>query len=143
LRPNGLFASLFGPVWSGPYGHHLYVVNPSDPFLNFSLWRMPGWMHLLSTPTEIRHFYRKNGYSDDILEEICINIYQSDFINRLMYEDYVDITNRYFTIIRSQIIYNDCPPHIYELLRKKFPRYHDFSTYGGAWVAVKQDRANS
>jgi SAM-dependent methyltransferase len=52
LRPEGTFASFFGPVWSGPYGHHLYL-DPVDPLLHFTSWKLPGWMHLLSSPSEI------------------------------------------------------------------------------------------
>jgi SAM-dependent methyltransferase len=138
LRPGGIFVSVFGPVWSGPYGHHLYV-DPEDPLLNFSLWKSPGWMHLLSSPTEIMEFYRKNGYSDETINHIIDKIYQDDSINRTMYEDYIDQINPYFTIINTHILYNTCSQDTYQKLRKKFPRYFDFSTYGGAWVAVRRD----
>lgn len=138
LRPGGICASHFGPVWSGPYGHHLYL-DPNDPLLHFSGGKLPGWMHLLSSPTEIRTFYLDNGYSDEAVRQVLIHLFETDMINRVMYEDYFDYINQHFTITNTHMLYNHCPSELYKILRKKFPRYHDFSTYGGAWAAVRRD----
>jgi SAM-dependent methyltransferase len=69
LRPGGIFVSVFGPVWSNPYGHHLYV-DPEDPLLNFALWKLPGWMHLPSSPTEIMDFHRQKSYNDEKINHV-------------------------------------------------------------------------
>ncbi|PPQ37371.1 Methyltransferase domain-containing protein [Rhodoblastus acidophilus] len=142
LRPGGLFASLFGPVWSSPYGHHLFV-DPNDPLLNFALWKLPGWMHLLSSPNEIQDFYRQNCYSEEVIRAILDQIYETPNINRLMYEDYLTHMNQYFAVTRMHLLYNDVPPDIYRALRHKFPHYTDFSTYGGGWAGVRQERTPS
>jgi SAM-dependent methyltransferase len=138
LRKGGVFASMFGPVWSGPYGHHLIVVDAEDPNLCFGRWQLPGWMHLLAGPREIREYYKGKGYSDAVIDEVYYCMYENESINRTMFDDYVNtLSENHFTLVRSDTMYSDCPADIYRMLRKKFPRYHDFSTYGAAWVAVK------
>ena len=135
LRPGGVFVSTFGPVWSSAYGHHLYA-DPSDPVVNFSFWQMPGWLHLLGSYTEIKQWFMSQGKTDYEAGEYIRYMFDLDQINRMMFEDYQSNFNQHFLPVTSYNLYTDCPPHIYQALRQRFPRYTDFSSYGGAWVGI-------
>jgi SAM-dependent methyltransferase len=138
LRPDGLFLSIFGPIWSGPYRHHLYV-DVRDPRSNFCLWDMPAFLHLLCSPTELYHYYRGTGYVHEQARLMLENIYDKPMINRMFYEDYVDALSDRFWLAASRMFYNRLPRDLYNVLRSKFPRYQDFSTYGGIWIAHRND----
>ena len=140
LRTGGLFLAIFGPVWSSPYGHHLYI-DVLDPRSNFCLWDMPAFLHLLCTPNELCDYYYAIGYGREQIELILHNIYDVKTINRIFYEDYVDRLNEHFCLAASRMFYNRLPRNVYDALRSKYPRYRDFSTYGGIWIAIKNDPA--
>ena len=136
LSADGSFFSLFGPVWSSSYGHHLYV-DASDTNLNFSLWALPTHLHLLCSPAEISAFYRDQGYGEDVIRTVIHQMYVSDIINRLMFEDYLTALLKHFQLDWIQVMQNDVPAEIIQSLRSKFPGYNDFSTYGAKFRCNK------
>jgi SAM-dependent methyltransferase len=130
LRPGGDVCLAFGPVWSSAYGHHIYINAADRPLLNFSLWDMPAFMHLLSSPAEISDYYVKSGYSEQEAQSAIHYCFESDNINRVMFEDYLDIFRENFIIDKLVTMYNHVPAGILEILRRKYPRYRDFTSYG-------------
>ena len=133
LRPRGHVGLLFGPAWSCAYGHHLYA-DPGDPNLSFVAWTLPAHMHLLCDRDEIRAWYRRQGYADDVGDTVLHWFYDTPIINRLFYDDYVRIMPRYFQLVASEIMYNELPADHAAALRERFPAYTDFSTYGGKYL---------
>jgi SAM-dependent methyltransferase len=133
LKPGGYFFAFFGPAWSSPYGHHIYE-RVGDPFLDFTSWQMPAHMHLLCSPAEIMRFYVEHGY-DELAGKAALHwFYDAGHINRLMYDDYIDILGQKFQFVLQELMYTPLPLSHLELLRSKFPRYHDFSTYGAKYI---------
>jgi SAM-dependent methyltransferase len=133
LKPGGHFYALFGPAWSSPYGHHIYE-RAGDPLLDFTCWQMPAHMHLLCSPEEIMHFYAEHGYGESGGHAALHWFYEADHINRLMYDDYIDILGQCFQFIVQELMYTPLPLSHIALLRSKFPRYRDFSTYGAKYI---------
>jgi SAM-dependent methyltransferase len=133
VKSHGHVALLFGPAWSCAYGHHIYA-DASDPNLNFVLWQLPAHMHLLCTHDEIREWYRRQNYPDSIGDTVLHWFYETPIINRLFYEDYLRLMSRHFQMVASEVMYNDLPPLHLAALRERFPRYVDFSSYGGRFL---------
>jgi len=136
LRPNGYLFTLFGPAWSCPYGHHLYIEG-GDPLLDFSVWRLPAYIHLLCSDSEIARFVKDNGLTDDHADMYLKHFYESPIINRAMYEDYMRLFTDVFQMISSEIMYNTVPADILADLRVKYAPYRDFTSYGGSYILKK------
>jgi SAM-dependent methyltransferase len=129
LRPTGYFCATWGPAWSSPYGHHVYA-KPGDPLLDFTSWQMPAHVHLLCSPREIAQLYSEAGYSDEDVRIAWHWFFEAPHINRLCYEDCMQIVSERFQLAFEHRMYNPLPPEHLQTLRRRFPRYHDFSTYG-------------
>jgi len=138
LRPGGhLFAS-FGPAWSSPYGHHLYLTG-GVPLLDFSQWKLPAYLHLLCSDDEIARFVRENGLNPDYIHWFLREFYEDPIINRLMYEDYLRLFSKHFQLLMSEVIYNEVPKKFVCLLRQELKPYWDFTTYGGFYLLKKPE----
>lgn len=133
LKPRGYLYAFFGPTWSSAYGHHIYE-RAGDPLFDFSVWQMPAHLHLLCSPSEIIRFYVDNGYGEIGGRTALHWFYDADHINRLMYEDYLDILAQRFQFILQESMYTPLPLEHIALLRSKYPRYKDFTTYGGKFI---------
>jgi SAM-dependent methyltransferase len=133
LGPGGHLYALFGPVWSSPYGHHIYE-RPQDPLFDFSAWRMPAHIHLLCSPAEIARFYEESGYEASGGQVALHWFYEAAHINRLMYDDYTDILGARFQLVFQECMFTQLPLSHIELLRSRFPRYRDFTTYGAKYI---------
>jgi len=131
-RPYADHCHFFGPVWSSAYGSHLYA-SADDPLLSFSMWRLPAYMHLLSSPEEIREFYGKHGYSTPVIDLILNEIFGKDHLNRLFYDEYVKVISRHYFIQNVEAMTNDVPEEILGRLRANFPGSIDFATYGAKY----------
>jgi SAM-dependent methyltransferase len=84
LKPGGVMYSRFSPIWSCHVGHHCWV----RANLNFNnLGAIPEFGHLLMRPFEMFEHLR-GFYKPEICEEVVHQMYFSDRINRLFYEDY-------------------------------------------------------
>ena len=136
LKPEGYFASLFGPAWSCHWGHHLHA-NPGNPFFDFCQWRMPSHIHLLASLDEIYDYYRSKGATEAECATVNEWFYKTCIINRLFYEDYISLFYKHFYFIASSVMYSDIDSSILSMLRKKYPKYIDFSSYGGSFLMKK------
>jgi SAM-dependent methyltransferase len=53
LKPGGYFFSTFGPIWSGPIGHHVWFKHGGRLY-DFHGDLLAPWEHLLSSPREMQ-----------------------------------------------------------------------------------------
>jgi SAM-dependent methyltransferase len=137
LKPVGLLFVFFGPAWSSAYGHHIYA-RPGDPLMDFSAWKMPSHIHLLCDKNEIVEFYKYSGYSDEECAEVLHWFYDTCIINRLMYEDYTHIFNKYFIIVAYETMFNIIDNKLQQVLHDRFNNYYDFSSYGGKYLLINR-----
>ena len=92
LEPGGILLTTFGPIWSGCWGHHLWIKYKGSlyTYLNTTL---PPFSHLLWSEDEMHSWWHEK-YQDDELANVAINfIYKSSSQNRLFYDDYIRIFN--------------------------------------------------
>lgn len=92
LKPGGYFFAHYGPIWSAPDGHHLENVKLKDgSVLNFYDNNIiPKWYHLLYGKEELKEILTSKISQDDV--KIIIDyIYESNYINRLFFRDYVNL----------------------------------------------------
>ena len=127
LRPGGLFCASFGPIWSGPNGHHLGIGN----IINFKVSEQYGISpheHLLCTAEEFREKF-KARFDTKTLDLIVHNIYFDKTTNRLFYEDYLKIFDAYaFRSYKIMPSRQFVPDETQKCLRERYPEYEDFST---------------
>jgi SAM-dependent methyltransferase len=133
LKPDGYFASLFGPAWSCSVGHHFYA-RPGDPLFDFCQWQLPSHIHLLSDTDEIADFYKMNGASEAECATVQEWFFETEIINRRFFEDYLWLFLRHFYLVGSMVMYSEIDPSVLEMLRSKYKEYSDFSTYGGSFL---------
>jgi len=136
VRSGGEMLHMFGPAWSCAYGHHMYE-NPRDPLLNFSLWKTPAHMHLLCGQEEIVNYYVEMGYPESVGHAAIHWFYEAPIINRVFYDDYMDLFEEdRFQIDRTEIMYNELPRHHIRSLRSAYPGRRNFSAYGGKYKLI-------
>jgi len=87
LRPGGRALIYGGPVWTGPCGHHLWVVaaDGTKYFFDGSGDRQPleGWEHLLCSPAELGRRLGERGLPEDHVAKIVDHVFSSLNLNRL------------------------------------------------------------
>ena len=85
LAEGGELHAYFGPIWSCADGHHCWVT----PQLNFIVRsHIPDFAHLLLSPGELAERLSPH-YDSETVAEALRQIYESDRVNRLFFEDYV------------------------------------------------------
>lgn len=99
LKPGGKVFSLFSPIWSAHDGHHLTdVYDEHGNFYYFGKSPIPPWGHLLMKPMEMYDYLINQKHSRSFANKVIYYIYNSNHINRFMFEDYINIVNRtYFS----------------------------------------------
>jgi SAM-dependent methyltransferase len=92
LRPGGFVFSLFGPIWSGCRGHHLRVDLPGAQYRHFvpEANPLPDFCHLLLGRDELRAALRER-VAGEAIEPIVAWVFDGDGINRLFFQDYLDL----------------------------------------------------
>ncbi|MBG9910474.1 hypothetical protein ABD83_03100 [Bacillus xiamenensis] len=115
LKKGGIIYSHFGPIWSGPDGHHLEDVRLEHNILNF--WEnnsLPHYSHLVHTEEQLMNLLT-DVYSINDARSISQFVYHSPWLNRLTYNDYMRIFGNSRFIIRhlettSEVDYPFQPP---------------------------------
>lgn len=141
LKPEGYFASFFGPVWSCHVGHHFYA-DPGNKLYDFNQWEMPTHIHLLSTAEEIKDYYISQGASKDQSNSVIHWFYETNIINRVFYDDYLTLFSEYFFIVATDLMYADISIDILDELKKAYPNYSDFTTYGGKFLLKNRKKGH-
>jgi hypothetical protein len=87
LRPGGRAQIYGGPVWTGPRGHHLWVIaeDGTEYFFDDSGDEQPvkDWEHLLCAPAELGRRLVERGLPEDHAAKILEHIFSSRTLNRL------------------------------------------------------------
>jgi SAM-dependent methyltransferase len=94
LKPGGILYTKFGPIWSGPWGHHLWTKGSSKLF-TYSNTSLPPYCHFLMSEEELRnHCHDVMGLASDDVAAIANFLYHSEDQNRLFYSDYEEIVEK-------------------------------------------------
>jgi hypothetical protein len=84
--------SHFGPIWSGPDGHHMDIEFQG---LKYNFWErqiIPHWFHLLYGREELQCMLGE-ALSTELAEAAICHIFDSTWINRRHFEDYIEAFN--------------------------------------------------
>lgn len=90
LRPGGLAYLHFGPIWSAPDGHHLDIKYNGVVYCFSGIAIIPHWFHLLYSKIELKEILRPH-FSTDFVDHVVSNVYESPWLNRNFFEDYLEL----------------------------------------------------
>ena len=90
LKKGGMLSALLGPIWSCYKGNHSWYRTKENEMVDFNNIKLPPWAHLIYSQEEIKKILLKN-YSQEIAQDISSWIFNTDFLNRLFYDDYRQI----------------------------------------------------
>jgi ubiquinone/menaquinone biosynthesis C-methylase UbiE len=146
LKPGGMLYSHFGPIWSTPWGHHLWVDHQGS---SYTYWNviLPVYCHLLMSPEELLA-YCLPIYGKEVSEKMVEFVYHSPLQNQLMFEEYENITRQSgFKILFFKGVdeapelankyHSQISPEIIEKLIIKFPGCSSFM-YAGITMLLKK-----
>jgi hypothetical protein len=89
LKDGGRLASMFSPIWSSPYGHHLGLkTDQAGRQYTRESYPFPQWGHLLMTASEM-HNYLLGKTDRETAAETTYMIYSHEALNRFFVEDYM------------------------------------------------------
>jgi len=142
LKSGGYFFSTFGPIWSGPNGHSLYL-NPGSRMLDFTLNGLPSHFHLLFSEEEIAEFFLINGplHSDrpDLhIDKVLDFIYRSDMVNRFFFDDYELLYKTYFRPVFKKYFSSHLPTKLLAILTDKYPSRQHFEVESAEFLVHKE-----
>jgi ubiquinone/menaquinone biosynthesis C-methylase UbiE len=81
LKPGGYLFSHFGPIWSGSYGHHLWLGD-----LTYHTLELPPFCHLLMDEAALRMWLEDRG--EPKAAAVARYVFGSTEQNHLMFSDY-------------------------------------------------------
>lgn len=131
LKPGGYLSALFGPIWSSDKGHHIWIHHEDGRTYTFNDGIIPPFGHLIYSESELKDLL-KQRYDEKLVDKIIFQTFKAKEINRLFYEDYINILNSSDFIIEelrnwhtSVITYEPTR----KLLRTKYPsrKFHTTS----------------
>ena len=145
LKPGGFVFSHFGPIWSGAYGHHLWIYKDSK-CINYHNLVLPPYCHLLMTETGLLHWLEERRFPH--AESIVDSVFNSKDQNQLMFSDYEKIfkTPQWNMIFLKG--YNDGGLHqsyavqisaeTLDQLNSRYPKERDRFLYDGITVLLQK-----
>lgn len=135
LKNRGKLFTEFGPIFSCKYGSH-YWYNEDSNFNNQEA--ILDYKHLLMDDMDLLKYLLDN-YSTEKANLIHHMFLHSERINRLFYEDYEEhMKLSKFSKYEITPLYSiKVEEKLYKLLRCKYPKYTDFSTYSVRITAGK------
>lgn len=92
LAPNGIAWLHFGPIWSGPDGHHLDITYNGRHLTFFEHSLLPHWSQLLLSSEELRTMLG-SCLEADLASVIVDYVFNHPSLNRCFFEDYLDAAN--------------------------------------------------
>ncbi len=91
LKDKGVLFTLFGPIWSSAWGHHLWITVDNKTY-NYINTKLPSFCHLISNESEVIDYLKKEyNYPKNHCEMIAKYVFSSKEQNRLFYNDYREI----------------------------------------------------
>ena len=141
LVKGGTFYTCFGPIWSCMCGHHYAggkyhgVLKGYDiTFNNAGKDGIPPFIHLLKNEKEVREYFKgkKLPFGQAQIDCLCKWSYHTNEINRLFFEDYVEImAESKFKKYKIKPFFGAKPEEkIFTRLCEKYPNYKHFDVYG-------------
>ncbi len=139
LKPGGMLFTVFGPIWSGPIGHHTWVWDNGKP-LTFNDNVFPPWSHLRKNRSELGELLRWK-YSAETVDKIVRYVYDSGDLNRNADSVFEREISRhdFVPLLRHRIkTTHRLSREMEGELRWKHPDVFDFRTTGFFWVMAKE-----
>jgi len=93
LKPGGRLVSIFSPLWSSCFGHHLPNIYDQDGVaFNFENSPLPPWAHLYMPRHEMFE-YLVEKFDQEFASKVIYYIFNSSHINRYFLDDFIKITD--------------------------------------------------
>jgi SAM-dependent methyltransferase len=141
LAKGGIFFTRFAPIWSCAKGHHYMggkyngVLNGYEiSFNNIEKDGIPPFIHLLKDEKETREYFADKSlpFGQTQIDCLCEWSYKTNEINRLFYEDYVEI------MANSKFKEHEIKPwgmqkineELLMQLCQRYPKYQSFEVFG-------------
>lgn len=86
LKPGGTLYTIFGPIWSSAWGHHLWAYDNGECF-NYQNTPLPAFCHLTMDEQSLAA-HLSNSHSESQIATIVNYVFHSDEQNRMFYSDY-------------------------------------------------------
>ena len=91
LKNGGILYTVFGPIWSSAWGHHLWL-TVDDKVYTYKNTFLPSFCHLLSNQDElIEYLVSNHTIPEKHCQKIAEFVFNSNDQNRLFYDDYMKI----------------------------------------------------
>jgi len=130
LRPSGVFWTNFGPIWSGPIGHHVWFQHEGRRY-TFNDGLLEPWEHLRFEPDELEA--RLAARLGPEMARLAVASSFADSRNRVHCDDYLrgirDCGLAVAHLEKRRIRVPGAPSTIAEL-RERYPGNRDFETNG-------------
>jgi SAM-dependent methyltransferase len=101
MKTDGILVLHGGPLWGSAWGHHLWVDCGTIKYRFNDINPLPNWSHLYMDDKKMAGYLSNIGIPKDHVNKIVHWCYESEEINRLMYDDYI-------TIFDSSLFRNVC-----------------------------------
>ena len=88
LKPGAELSTIFGPIWSCAWGHHLWVIGKDYRHTYQQPPLLPPYCHLLMQPEELRT-YLSGKVPEPEIEPIVTFVFESDEQNRMHHNAYL------------------------------------------------------
>lgn len=137
LKPGGELYTSFGPIWSSPRGHHMWI-RELKLYFNDPQY-IPPFAHLMLSRKQIYDILLQNTGSHKMSEKYSKEIKGVSHLNQYFYEDYMEFmkSSRFdkWKICPTWSIHVD--PNTYVKLRTAYPNYTMFEADGIVLEAQK------
>ena len=133
LRPGGRLFTLFSPLWSSAFGHHLpEIEDAKGQRYNFTHSPIPPWGHLTMRPMELFDHLLASGCDAATARRIVYFVHQSPHISRHFLDDYREIVQRcsLCPLLIHPVFEQPVPPHLLAQLQARWPGRQDFAHAG-------------
>lgn len=142
LRPGGRLFSLFSPVWSSAFGHHLPEIEDArGRRYNFGNSPIPPWGHLTMRPMELFDHLVMSGCDAATARRIVYFVHHSPHISRHFLDDYREIVARCSLrpLVVQPVFEQPVPAALHARLTALWPGRRDFSHAGLLLVLERAD----
>ncbi len=93
LKTGGRLSALMGPIYSSHKGHHTYLRTEKYGLIDFNNIKLEKWGHLIYSESELYEKLAEN-YDEETCKLLVNQIMYRKTINRLFFDDYIDIINK-------------------------------------------------
>jgi len=150
LEPGGIVISQFAPVWSSPFGHHLWL-DYDNRLFTYENINIDPFLHLLKPKGEIisQLLSTNSILSEDSAEQIADYMLFSSDQNRLMLSDYENLFHESAFEIMSLRKIQSLPQtgikflskisiQHWDELRMMYPKYYNDFSYDGLQILLRK-----